>query len=422
MNAVKSILLFLFVKNVYALNYYPFFYQPRTFWGEPRLVKKWLTTIEAPIRGGHALDGFDGCGNKCDALALYGCENIYALAKNVPSCFLAGNSDSIFTHAYEYENRSPSFGKLAVSGKFSSLECIPVLTQNFKYGFFMSVSVPIKKVCVRDLFFSDCSSKKSRPAGISYTQWQQAINNFEEELCRYGVYVGPTKNVGLGDIQLFGGWTLNYEHTTAIDFIDLTVATGVNFPTSRRPLSCTPWVLPLGYEEHTGIPLLVAASLGIFDWCTIGLQGGALWFNTITRTAAVQTAAEQQGWIRLARFPVREEKGAIWHIDTYLKLDHLIGGFSCVFGFSHDHAYRTLVTPCCCENNVLVGSDWLTWNSNEHLQPWTMTAFHFMLEADFASFAHPRIPHIAFTVDKTMSGKRACDSTIFGAYVAIDLA
>jgi hypothetical protein len=250
---------------------------------------------------------------------------------------------------------------------------------------------------------------------IKYPIWQTTINHLNEHMQCYGLYTGATKNVGLGDIQLLGGLTLNYEKTTTLDFLDFTIATGINFPTSKKQNINSPWCLPLGYNGHTAIPFISEVALGFFDWCTIGIQTGALWFNTIWRTMPFKTTYEQSGWIRLTRARACIEKGTIWHIDEYLKLDHIIGGFSAIFGFTHDHANRTVITP---DNSQDFDSAII--NSDECLHPWTLTAFNFMLEFDFATFNHPNIPRIAITIDKSISGKHAFDAALFGTHLAID--
>jgi hypothetical protein len=173
--------------------------------------------------------------------------------------------------------------------------------------------------------------------------------------------------------------------------------------------------LPLGYEEHTGIPIIVAVSLGLFDWFTIGVQTGGMWFNKKRRMIPIKTAYEQEGWIRLTNEPATVKKGAIWHIDEYIKLDHIIGGFSVIVGFSHDHANQSYIT--CIEQSPI---DCSIANSDDRLKPWTMTAFNFLFEFDFATFEHPNAPHIAFTVDKVIHGKRVFDSSLFGASCSVD--
>jgi len=130
----------------------------------------------------------------------------------------------------------------------------------------------------------------------------------------------------------------------------------------------------------------------------------------------MKTAIEQQGWIKLASGYANVDKGTIWRINPYFKFDHLIGGFSFIIGFSHDHANQTHLAPCDTDT-----FKYAIVNSDESYKSWNMSSFHFVFEFDFASFKHSWAPHLAFTIDKSMCGKRVFDSAIFGAYITCDI-
>lgn len=398
-----------------SINYYPQFYQPRTFFGEPRLAYAGLTTIEATLRGGHAFSGYDANGHKINVLGIYGCENLAAITQGVSESVLACNPDCILNTIWQYRFYNQNTGKLVINGKFSSIEFLPVFTQNFKHGFFASLSIPVKKLSIIDVSYTDLTTRGVFGSGIRFVDWQETTNQIEQIMACYGIHVGHTKTVGLGDVQLFGGWTINYEDTTVLDYIDATGALGVNFPTSYRADGSYVFALPLGYDGHVGIPLVLALSLGIFDWFTFGVQTGFLWFNDKLRCMPIKTAADQSGWIKLTRVPAVVQKGTIWHIDEYFKIDHLVGGFSVCVGFSHDHANRSKVMPI--DSRIASRS---IIESDERLAPWTTTAFHFVFEFDFATFDHPNVPRLALTIDKTIHGKRSFDTLITGAFIGID--
>lgn len=395
-------------------NYYPAYYRPRFFFGEPRLANKGLTSLYGFMRGGHAMDGYTCTGQQANVLNIYGRENLSVLTKGVPSALLNRNPDCIANTVWHYEASQHTFGQLTINGKFSIAEFLPVITQNIAKGFFVTITVPIKCTSIKELYYIDNSTPSSFNQSISRIDWQVFINTIEQNMCRYGTHLGPSKSHGLGDIQLLGGWTINYEDLSTIDFIDFSALVGVNIPTSTV-CPYTVFYLPLGYEGHTGIPLIIDASVGIFDWFTLGIQTGALWFNTKKRIMAMKTDSEQNGWIKLAHDAAHVKKGTIWHIDEYLKFDHLIEGFSLYVGFSHDHANRTWTTPC-----DTATFDYAIVNNDAQLLPWTLNAAHVVLELDWASFKHPNAPRVAFTVDKTFSGKRAFETLLFGAYLGVD--
>ncbi len=415
---IRKLTLFILlgVYQIHTINYYPFFYRTKPFTDEPRFSKDGLTSFHPFVRGGHATCGYDGCKNHVNPLAIYGCENIYALAKGVPASTLNCNPDGFINTLWEETPAQCNFGKVKVNGKMGMSELFLPLTQNLKHGFFVSLTIPIQHVGISNVTFCDQTTQASTGSEINYIQWQAFINELYQNLAPYGTFAGNTSTSGLGDVQLYGGWTYNYEETKHLDFIDFTIALGLNLPTGSPSKACLPWQLPLGYDNHLGIPIFGTISFGIFDWLTLGLQSGAIWFKDRTRIMPLKTAAEQSGWIRLAHDYANVNKGTIWHVDGYVKADHLVGGFSFIFGFSHDHANQTCVKPC---NTYLYNATIV--NSEERYLPWTMTSFHFVLDYDFANFKHPNAPRLGFTIDKSMTGERSFDTAIFGSYIGIDI-
>ena len=390
-------------------------YYPRPFSGEPRLTKDWLTTINLLLRGGHSTNGHNGHKQKVNTLNIYGCENFYQMAENAPEATLNCNPNGFLNTLWQQQPHSTNFGKIAINGKFAMLEFYPTITQNFKHGLFLSLTVPIKHFSVKELTFFDQTTSISAPNATTYREWQSFFNNIENNLQPYGVCLGPTKSSGLGDTQLMGGWTYSYEETEVLDFIDFTVALGANIPTSKTVSPYIPLSIPFGFN-HPGFPFIGMISCGFFDWLTLGLNGGFLWLNNKKEFIGMKTTPEQQGLTHLARGCAMVKPGTTWFLDPYIKCDHLIGGFSLTLGFSYDHANKTTISPC--DQTIF---DKTVVNSDERYGDWHMTAFHFVLDFDFASFKHSWAPRIAFTVDKSMRGKRIFDTALFGAAITADI-
>jgi hypothetical protein len=406
----------LIIEGTHAISYYPFFYRTKPIAHEPRIAKKWLASVEPYLRGGHALKGYDCLHNRVYPLGIYGDENMHAIAEGVPECVLDRNPDGIINTLWQKTPVQSCFGTIEPRGKIGSAEFLLPFTQNLARGFFLSLTLPIRRVSISNMTYKDRSTPDSAGRTIDYIKWQSFSNELCENLARYGTNIGCTRNSGIGDMQLYLGWAYNYEQTTCIDFIDFTVALGINLPTAKAACAHTPYQLPLGYEKHVGLPLFVAFSCGVFDWLTAGLQGGALWFFDKTRIMPLKTSPDQRGWIRLAQDYARVKKGTIWHIDGYLKADHVINNFSLTLGFSYDHAQKTRLNLCnqSSYNHTLV-------NSDARHQSWTMTSLHFTIERDFASFTHPYAPRVGFTIDTSLTGKRALKNTMFGAFIGCDI-
>ncbi|HBR70283.1 TPA: hypothetical protein DIC20_04545 [Candidatus Dependentiae bacterium] len=398
--------------SIYSVSYQPSFTYPDSFIGEPRVTKDWLSTINLELRGGYAEEGRNGCKQTVNALNIYGCENFYDLAKGVPADILDCNPNGYINTLWQQTPRRANFGQVCVQGKFNLIEFTPSITQNFTHGLFLSLSIPIAQYSVKGVTYYDQTTKASAPTDAAYYQWQQFINNVNCNLSTYGLNVGNCKLSGLEDIQLFGGWSHSFENLKYPDFIDLMIALGINFPTGENADPTDSFCISLGYNGHYGFPLMLTASIGFFDWLTLGLNGSAMWFKNKTRCVEMKTDCAQQGWIHLAQDYANVKQGTIWTVSPFIKADHLIGGFSLTLSFSYDHQNQTFLSPC----NATV-YNYSIVNSDQIYYPWSMTAFHFILDFDFASFKHSWAPCLAFTIDKAISGKRIFKSAIFGATI-----
>lgn len=402
--------------HIIAMHYYPSFTHPRMFCAEPLLGKDWMTSTVLDLRGGHANRGFNGCGYSGGILNIYGNENLFALAKGVPACILDRNPSSFINNLWEKRPIANTFGQTTITGSYSLVEFLPTFTQHFKHGFFASLTIPVKSASIKDLSYYDQTPLHGSGHAISYVEWQQWFNDLEQQLAYYDVRLGKWRSSGLGDIQLYGGWALNYEDTKDLDYVDFTLTAGVNFPTGKKQTPNCVFSLPLGYNGHWGIPAMASLSIGAFDWLTIGVQGGVLWLANKPIIAPLKTAVEQRGWIRLTRGNALEKRGLIWHIDEFVKFDHFVENFSFIFGFSHDHANRSYLYP-----SDTTTFDYAIVNTDERLHAWQSNNFHFVMEFDSATYRHPNLPRIAFTIDKTFCGKRVFETILFGAYIGLDI-
>jgi hypothetical protein len=404
------------IQSTLPLSYQPFFASPRSFLGEPRLTESWLTTVDVSIKGGHGEDGHNSYKQTVNPLNIYGCENFRVLAQGIPDNILDCNPNGYINTLWEQTPRQSNFGLVAVKGKFNLLEFTPSLTQNLKYGFFLSLEIPFGKYSIKDVTYYDQTTKASAPSEQEYYEWQSFINNIEKNLQPYGLWVGNSKVSGLEDIQIFGGWSHSFEDFKILDFFDIMLSAGINLPTGKSSPSTAPFCLSLGYNKQVGFPIIAGFSVGFFDWITLGVSGAGLVFKDKTRNVAMKTASEQSGWIRMGQGDALVHQGSYVTLSPFVKADHLIAGFSLILGYSCDHQYRTCYTPCdtATYNKSIV-------NSDIKLAPWNMNTFHFMLDFDFASFKHSWAPRIAFAIDKSMSGKRSFDSSTFGAALTCDI-
>lgn len=401
---------------IHAYWYYPtYFYEPNPFLGEARLAKPWLTTIDIRLRGGHSLRGFDGIGcTTLYPLTIYGAQNMHMIAKGVPDYILRCCPNCYLNTLWQENSATSDFATLAFDGNVASVEFLPTFVQNFDYGFFAGLCVPIKRVFVRNLMPIDFTTPQN--AGLlNLGSWHVFFSKLCCNLRRYGIDIHAVRNSGFSDIIMFGGWSINYENFTHLDFVDGTITLGAHIPVSPCTRACCPFLFPVGGNGHNGLSVCATGVLGALDWLTIGLNVGALKYFAQRHMYSLRTSPEQEGMIKLARDWADITPGLQWRIGEFFKFDHLIYGFSFTFGFSHTRQNRTCVAPVDTQlyNETIV-------NNDSQLLSWSMHVFHFVIECDFATFKHPTMPHLAFSIDHSFAGKRVTDATIFGAIIGFD--
>ena len=92
------------------------FYRAPYFFGEPRLTRDYLGSLEATLGGGKTDTGFDHRGRESNILNIYGPENFRNMAQNVPQGILDLYPGSVLDNLW---NESlPGFGLIDFFGYF----------------------------------------------------------------------------------------------------------------------------------------------------------------------------------------------------------------------------------------------------------------------------------------------------------------
>ncbi|MDZ4099474.1 MAG: hypothetical protein U1E13_12385, partial [Methylophilaceae bacterium] len=289
------------------------FYRASNFWGEPRFEKKLLTSVDISAAGGWSHHGIGANGSGSTLLETWGLHNIHELARGVPGL--------AFTDPLKQLSLLPTqdaCGLVALGGEFEIAEVQLSWQQNFSHGFFSQLHIPLRSLKISDVCLTDCTSTPTSNAPL----WQDIRTNFFPLMYSHGLCVGPEQAGGIGDTTALIGWTTNYEKTKTIDFADFTFKTGVLFPTGRARDEDHPLQLPLGYNKHWAIPVSAAYALGLFEWFTAGVFGDSLFFFNRTTNLRLKTAPCQSGLLKLARGCTKIERGTLWDLGGYVKVDH----------------------------------------------------------------------------------------------------
>lgn len=394
----------------------PHFYRSTFFWGEPRFDKEFLSSLEIKWGGATTSHGYNSHGKKCSLFDIYGFTNIHAIADGVSSLNPANPIDALLLELAQLP-QNENFGHLSVKGSFQLLEAVFNAYQNIINGFFMQAYLPLRHLRVSSITYTDFSPQTGFPNKNNST-WQSVLQQFPQLLEQYGLNAQPRKTAGIGDFSLLIGWACNYEKTERLDFIDVDSKIGLLFPTGKANNENNPFTFPLGYNGHYGVPLHFNCALGAWEWLTVGIHLGALFFFDKHLPQRLKTSPEQSGIFMLAQESVLVDQGTIWDIDCYIKADHVLRGFSLLFGYSFDQKDRDSLSL----NQSSSSYNLAVVNSDERLRGWQMHTLHLMAEYDFAHYNADYLPRLGFFYDIILAGKRIFSTSMKSLYCGIDLA
>lgn len=415
---IKILYLILFITITHqTLNIdNPHFYKASYFFGDARLTKNWLSTVDFWFASGKTHRGRNSCKEETNILNIYGDENIKELLHGAPESVVDKSPDSILNNLWQ-KKTGDNFGKIKFSGKFTASQAVIDWQQNFVNGFFAEVYIPFIKLEITDFTFTDLSNaSNSREANFS--KWKNYEIKLKENLKSYGICLKDTKNTGLGDITLLGGFSYSYCDTEYIDFIDATLKGGVLLPTGKKRNINDVFSLPTGYDGHFGAPVYFNSSLGLYEWITIGGYFSAILFADRTEKIGMKTSREQNGFIKVTQGKADIHLGTIWTAGAFFKAEHFLnGGLSLTLAYRFDKQEKTTLMPCDLKtfNYKIVNSDIL-------LDSWNMHTINFIIDYDFSTQYCPNLPHVQLFIDIPVGGKRIFKTTMTGFTLGIDYA
>ncbi len=393
------------------------FYRATNLFPEPQLEKKLLGSFDISIAAGSTRTGRNNMNQKVNVLDIYGLHNMHQLGVNVPGKDLSDPRDLILTQL-SLVPAQENFGVFSFNSKFSIFELNASYIQNLSHGFFGLAHIPIRKLEIKPICFLDQTPTTGCP-NQNEPIWQAFLTSFDSILEKYNLSKAPFDKTGPGDLTILLGWTINYEETEILDYIDATIRAGFLLPTGTTRDEDKIFSIPHGYNGHYGLPFSGELAFGCYEWLTFGLHIETLFFIDKTRNIRMKTAESQSGLIKLAKGCAQINRGTQWMAGTFLKADHVVRGLSLLVAYSFANKNSDEIEP---ENPFLF--DPCIVNSDEMIQGWKMHTVHFLAEYDFTKEHRTFGPRIGFFYNVQVGGKRVFKTNMggvnFGLEIAID--
>jgi hypothetical protein len=393
----------------------PHFYRATNMFLEPFIEHDYLSTVNTSLSGGSTSKGRSACNTIVPLFDIYGVQTVQNLNANTPYTDPTDFYDNLLNQLRQLPTR-PGFATVSIDGKFKILEANLSFTQNLRHGLFLFFHLPIRKLTINNITITDLSPDDSITPNKNSPAWQAVFQNLKPLLAHYGLNANATTSVGPGDLSSWLGWTHNYQDTRTLDFIDITLMTGFLSPTGKKYNPNKLFSLPTGYNGHWGFPLCTMASIGFFEWITVGGYLNSLFFLNNTQPLRLKTDVAQNGIIKLAHDCVTVHKGPLLHTGLYLKADHFAYGFSLAAAYSYASQHKDQIKP---HNSPLF--DCAIANSDTTLAGWNMHTMNFSLEYDFTRETSKVGNRIGLFYNLEIAGKRTFNTNITGGMYGFDI-
>lgn len=319
----------------------PQFYKARHFPGEPRFEKAGLISFDTSLTGGKTSHAYNQCGKKI------------CLLDDLP---------------YKLQSRLgiiPDWQHQRLQGEFSFFEWSSNIYINIKKGFFLQSYLPFRHLSL------DAYSPGYHPMA-------SPLQNH--------ILPNEIHHSGLADLSMLSGWSINYQDTEFLDFIDFEVKTGVIWPTSKSAHPALFFDIPLGYNGHFGFPFSSTFATGVFEWLSAGMYGQAIVFSDRTQNH------------------ITKKRSPLLSAACYAKADHVIGGLSLLIGYSYD-------------NQLKRNTETVIIDAYKH---WTMHTLQTILEYDFNTDSCPIGGRLLLKYEAILGGKNIFHTALFGGIIGLD--
>jgi hypothetical protein len=405
-----KIFYFLLLPHLLLSYDFIYFYRATPIIPEPRFERDKLFSFDFFFHTGESKHGLNKEGHKVPLLDIYGLINPTKLSSGVP--FLLPNNQLDFILINLEKIPPHDNARLSLSGKLLTHEYNFFFTYNVLSYIFFQIHLPIRTVEILSPHIVDLSSASVKNS----PEWRLFLQNFDAILDRHNLSLKPFLKTVFGNISILGGFSHSYIEHYFLDFIDISLVSGLTIPTEQKQTLKNIVAIPFFHQGQLGIPLQGRFSLGAYDWLTIGFYGEITFFFDRTLKEKVTSSLEQNGILHLATAQVDKHKGPRFQVASYIKADHVIRGFSFFLGYSFAGAYSDILHA----KNIKLFS-YEDINHNAQIKGWNMHTIHYTFEYDF-SLKNTHIgPRISLGGVMVIGGNRIIKTNLMMLQIGLDI-
>lgn len=403
-----SLLGLFLVNNIAAeFNVHNYFAPIWTF--ESRPERKGLLTTEVWAVHGTTTKGKNLEGKTTGLLNILGAYKMHQVGRcNVPNGPIVDTPTNILNQLWNTIPVVDHYAELEFFGRCSFSGGAFNTAVNITEKAFIGMNVPFYKLAITDITWKDITPEAGQDAA-----WIQFKNHFYEILALNGLAIESSVTKQVGDMLAYIGWTLNNEGHDQLDFVDLTVKIGMLLGNDQKRNLSSVFSFPGGYDGHKGMIFDCNLGLGMNNRIGIDLHAKGIVFLNQTKEARMQTAAGQNGYIKLAKGIADHNPGNIYSVGGALKID-TFDQVSLVCSYLYNHRQKDKLTP----KDVIVFPPEIV-NSDSELHGWSMHTLGFALDLDFSNYENKYHPRASLHYNYIVKGTKIFLNNTVGGRLAL---
>ena len=367
-----------------------------------RFERKGLLSLDGFVMVGNTSDARNATSSKTNILNMYGQHQMHQIGKNINESDITATSVDALNNLWRATKTDDDYAVLEFSGSSEYSGGSVLLEFNLTNEFFFGAELPFYKLEINTPTYTD-----KTPTDAKNAAWTNFLKNFDTILSDLSMDRAATKETGIGDVSAFVGWTRSVDELDNLDFLDATVRVGATLGTADAKNEDKAFSIAPGYDKHKGFFVSFDTAFGTHEHLSFGFHAKQLFLFKSTKTMRMQSAAGQNGFIKLGKGTATRNMGNIYEVGGFAQLEHSY--LSAYTGYTYAHKGKDELIA---DNTNLFPSSIV--NADSMLQGWSTHTVHVGVEIDLTDEKRRFHPKVSIFYNHIVRAKQAFLNHTFG--------
>ena len=404
--------------------------------------------------GGRTRKGFNVGEHKTELFNIFGSTDVTKLGLGLEDLDAASMSK---TSDFWKKNGTGTFnkdqitgvtgndGKIELRGRLKVEDLALTVKQSVFSGFYVQLYAPLRSVKVDQVGFKNLG-KTNIPATALYSMETFIKDDFPTILKENGFKPFTTfdksffKKTTVPEMLFSAGWQgMGSESFGIIDLVRGFLQAGALVPLSGRKNVDDLFSIPLGYNDYWGFNFQASGEVALWKM-VVGGHAGVSVFIPSERSVRMKSDESQTGWFVLGKGRAKVDRGAVWDLSGYIKMDRVFSGLSFLVGYSftrkedtqltiRDEKFLSTVVKAGLDHEDSVGTKRPRFisknkiiNSDVRLRGWNQQTVHAMAEFNAKGCFKSRFaPVVRIEYSYPVVGRRAFATDMIGGTLGLQV-